>query len=242
VPASELRPVAGPSAPAPIPPSAISPAAFAATISPSQLPITEEPGANTANLGSILNRFVAMLIDWAIFFPAFLVIGVVVSVIGMFLPVIGSLFGLAFSAVLTVIAWLYYAKFESSPQQATLGKRIMGVVVTDLNGQRLSFRQATIRFLTKIPSILICGVGYIMALFTPRRQGLHDILAKTLVLNGRHMPVGIPYLWQAPLIPSFSEPAGQAGGSPPTGIPCPNCRMPNPAGATVCGNCRQPLG
>src|ERR1700693_2550295 len=78
-------------------------------------------------------------------------------------------------------SWLYEAFMESSSYQATLGKMIFGMKVTDLNGNRISFERATGRHFAKWLSGMILGIGYIMVGFTERKQGLHDLLAGTLV-------------------------------------------------------------
>jgi uncharacterized RDD family membrane protein YckC/Tfp pilus assembly major pilin PilA len=81
-----------------------------------------------------------------------------------------------------VLAWLYYALQESSEAQATLGKRALGIKVTDERCERISFGRATGRHFAKIISSLVFGVGYLMAAFTQRKQGLHDMIASTLVV------------------------------------------------------------
>ncbi len=78
-------------------------------------------------------------------------------------------------------SWLYEAFMESSSYQATVGKMIFGMKVTDLNGNRISFANATGRHFAKWLSGMILGIGYIMVAFTERKQGLHDLLAGTLV-------------------------------------------------------------
>jgi uncharacterized RDD family membrane protein YckC len=80
-------------------------------------------------------------------------------------------------------SWLYEAFMESSSYQATLGKMIFGMKVTDLNGNRISFERATGRHFAKWLSAMIFCIGYIMVGFTDRKQGLHDLLAGTLVLR-----------------------------------------------------------
>ncbi len=77
--------------------------------------------------------------------------------------------------------WLYEAFMESSSYQATIGKMICGLKVTDLNGNRISFERATGRYFAKFLSVLFFGFGFLMAGFTERKQGLHDLLAGTLV-------------------------------------------------------------
>jgi len=98
------------------------------------------------------------------------------------LPHIGHVLGGGVTFILLLFgSWLYEAFMESSSYQATLGKMIFGLKVTDLNGNRISFERATGRHFAKWLSGLILCIGYIMVGFTERKQGLHDLLAGTLV-------------------------------------------------------------
>ena len=83
------------------------------------------------------------------------------------------------------IAWLYFALLESSRRQANLGKRMMGVAVTDLDGERLSFRRASARHFAKFISIATFFLGFVLAAFTARKQALHDLLVRSLVVRAR---------------------------------------------------------
>ena len=82
-----------------------------------------------------------------------------------------------------VLPWLYYALMESSSLQATLGKLAMGSIVTDLDGDRVSFLRATGRYFGKIVSNIILMIGFLMAAFTERKQALHDLMAGCLVIQ-----------------------------------------------------------
>jgi uncharacterized RDD family membrane protein YckC len=84
-----------------------------------------------------------------------------------------------------VLGWLYFAVCESSSWQATIGKLALGMRVTDLNGARITFGRALGRYGGKLISGFIFCIGFLMVAFTQRKQGLHDMLANTLVLNGR---------------------------------------------------------
>jgi uncharacterized RDD family membrane protein YckC len=84
----------------------------------------------------------------------------------------------------------YFAGFESSSWQATPGKRVLGMIVVDTKGRRLSLGRAVGRYFGKILSGLILLIGYIMVAFTARKQGLHDMLAGTLVVVGEPGDVG----------------------------------------------------
>ena len=85
-----------------------------------------------------------------------------------------------------LIHWLYFAGMESSAGQGTLGKRAMGICVTDEQGNRVSFKRASGRFFGKLLSGFML-IGYIMAAFTRRKQALHDLLAGCLVLTRRQL-------------------------------------------------------
>jgi uncharacterized RDD family membrane protein YckC len=88
----------------------------------------------------------------------------------------------ALGVFIVIVPWLYYAGFESSRSQATPGKVLMHLVVTDLAGNRVSFARATLRFVGKYISTLIIFIGYLMIGLTKKRQGLHDKIAGCLVL------------------------------------------------------------
>jgi uncharacterized RDD family membrane protein YckC len=83
-----------------------------------------------------------------------------------------------------LLSWLYSAYFESSDWQGTVGKKVMNLVVTDLQGNRVSFGRASGRFFAKLISGLIpFGIGYILAGITEKKQALHDMIASCLVLR-----------------------------------------------------------
>ncbi len=147
-------------------------------------------------------RFVAYIIDYIIIY-------VVQSFI--FIPILG-IFGISFASQMNnmegmseaeamgmvasmmamagttallsaIIAILYWTFMESSKFQATVGKLVLGLQVTDVNGAKLDFVKALIRNVSKIISGMILFIGYIMAGFTEKKQGLHDIIAGTLVVK-----------------------------------------------------------
>lgn len=80
-------------------------------------------------------------------------------------------------------AWLYSAIFECSAWQATPGKRLLGIRVMNERGEALSFWLTSLRFVGKIISVGLLGVGFLLILFTPRKQALHDLLVGSLVVR-----------------------------------------------------------
>ena len=145
------------------------------------------------NAGFLL-RFGAAIIDYLICWFASLFISIPLNVGAAALDQAnGSSTGgtwsfiasLANFAIWTIGVWLYFSVQEASSAQATIGKRALGIMVTDYQGRRLGFGRATARYFAKYLSLLICYVGFLMVAFTERRQGPHDILAGTLVVRNQ---------------------------------------------------------
>ena len=83
------------------------------------------------------------------------------------------------------VLWLYYSLLESGRHQATIGKRIMGIKVTDMEGRRVGFRRCFGRQLGKLVSKATLGIGFVVAAFTPKKQALHDLFSRCLVVCAR---------------------------------------------------------
>ena len=86
-------------------------------------------------------------------------------------------------SVSTCVGWIYVALMQSSSHQATLGQMATGLRVTDLEGRRINFARATGRYFAAVLSGCILYIGYLMMLWSPRKQTLHDQIAGTLVLT-----------------------------------------------------------
>jgi uncharacterized RDD family membrane protein YckC len=85
--------------------------------------------------------------------------------------------------LITIISIMYWSLMESSKYQATVGKLALGLKVTDMEGKNLDLTKSLIRNACKIISQMILFVGFIMAGFTEKKQGLHDMIAGTLVVK-----------------------------------------------------------
>lgn len=138
--------------------------------------------------GGFWIRVVAAIIDGIILRVVVAPVGMIFGGLGLAgmmsgIPHVGlRLLGGGVTIILLIFgSWLYEAFMESSSYQATLGKMIFGMKVTDLNGNRISFERATGRHFAKWLSGMFLCIGFIMAGLTERKQGLHDLLAGTLV-------------------------------------------------------------
>jgi uncharacterized RDD family membrane protein YckC len=172
---------------------------------PAQVTPHWQPAPVVAYAGFWL-RFVAHILDGLIIgLPVVIVVMIIVlsSGFGAFLhnlpnppnppdpDEVASTLGAAFFVGIGLIvlvaflgSWLYYALFESSSWQATPGKKVLNIFVTDINGAPVSFGRATGRHFSKFVTQLIpLGIGYMLAGLTERKQALHDMIASTLVLR-----------------------------------------------------------
>jgi uncharacterized RDD family membrane protein YckC len=142
-----------------------------------------EPSAGYAGLWKRLGAFV---IDYTILCVICIVCGFILFIsISPLYPSIfeGDGLNLASLIVVGILSLLYWASLESSPLQATLGKLLFGMKVTDLQGNRLAFGQSGRRFGMKLVTALTLGVGFLTVGFTKRNQALHDWLTDCLVIN-----------------------------------------------------------
>src|SRR5262245_31230376 len=131
--------------------------------------------------GGFWIRFLAYLADSAILFVAIVVLAALFGLTGMVL--LGNI-------VIFLVQVLYWPVMQASARQATFGKAMLGLKVVDAEGQRLSFLRSLGRELSKILSALLFMIGFLMAAFTAKKQGLHDLIASTTVVRAGEGSVG----------------------------------------------------
>ena len=157
-------------------------------------------GVPRVEYGGFWMRFLAYLIDGAVIMIGVCVVAiplVFLTGLGAFLSQIhpeedwnengvGALIAVFFLFVTAslVVTWLYHALMESSEWQATVGKKALGMVVTDMEGRRVTFWRATGRHFAKIVTNMVpLLIGYILAGFTEKKQALHDMISGCLILH-----------------------------------------------------------
>jgi len=150
----------------------------------------------------VLAYIIDSLIMSIVFFPLGLLIGLLMAGSGLDENSPVMAFGnLGLNGISILSGWLYHGFLESSSWQGTIGKKVLGLRVTDIDGHRIGFGRATGRYFGMILSGMICLIGFLMVAFTERKQGLHDLLAGTLVLSGPVLPPSQPV---PPPPPDFS--------------------------------------
>jgi uncharacterized RDD family membrane protein YckC len=92
------------------------------------------------------------------------------------LPLVALILGI-------LIKWLYFVLLESSPLKATFGKIMMGLVVCDRNGQRISMGIANKRYWAKLLSTMTLYIGFMLSGWTKKKRALHDMIADTLIMK-----------------------------------------------------------
>lgn len=179
---AELAPPAAPAVPAGFPPSP--PPPTFRTPPPAPIP-------TDVVYAGFIRRWAALLLDGLVLGAiSFVLIFALVMAVGLSVlghghqpdPALAAWFLLIYPLVFGV-ALLYYSLQESSVHQATLGKRALGIKVTDLDGRRISWKHAIGRWFAAALSHLTMDIGFLMAAFTERKQALHDMVAGTLVVD-----------------------------------------------------------
>jgi uncharacterized RDD family membrane protein YckC len=141
---------------------------------PADGPVTMGGGALA--YGGFWARFAALIIDNAI-----------LTIVAMVLIIAASLVDESLAALASfayfIGALLYWPLMEASARQATLGKQLLGLQVTDGAGERLSFVRSLLRNIAKIISAIPLYIGFLLAAFTSRKQALHDIITNCMVVR-----------------------------------------------------------
>jgi uncharacterized RDD family membrane protein YckC len=122
-------------------------------------------------------RFAAYAIDYVLVLIGSAVLGAAATLAGL------DDDGARLSLTALAGYFLYCTLLESSPWQATVGKRVLGLKVMNRRGERIGFARAAARFVTKLLSVLTLCLGYLLIVVTKRRQALHDLIAGTLVAH-----------------------------------------------------------
>ena len=166
---------------------------------------------------SVWRRILAYLVDYGLLFGVLIALQLLLYRVGRGFPYdwleTSMQIELWVWSSISFPAWLYFALSESSPRQATLGKRLLGLRVTDLQGDRIGFGRALLRTVIKLlpwelthlslmlpvpmwwdpqptlrPGIVLVYVllgTYLVTLFlNQRRQSVHDLVARTVVVSG----------------------------------------------------------
>ncbi|WP_311553128.1 RDD family protein, partial [Stenotrophomonas maltophilia] len=136
-------------------------------------------------------RVAAYMIDYFVLvIPGSMIGAIVGAILGASMGAVGSgesaieiVAQLASALINLCIGMAYYTWFHASKGGATLGKMAVGIKVVRGNGERLTKARAFGRYWAMLLSSFTLGIGFLMAAFTERKQGLHDMICDTLVVD-----------------------------------------------------------
>jgi uncharacterized RDD family membrane protein YckC len=156
------------------------------TVDTSQNPI--EASEKTVTVIGFGRRFLATLIDGLIvLFITFILMAVfaVLSIIVASYNPYGDLVGFnaLFFVSAIVVSVIYYVRFWASSEGQTIGKGMMNIRVISTDGASISVGKGIIRYIGYIISGLIFSLGFIWIAFDGKRQGWHDKIAGTYVVD-----------------------------------------------------------
>ncbi|MBP7710795.1 MAG: RDD family protein [Rickettsiales bacterium] len=89
------------------------------------------------------------------------------------------------SLVTHAVTIAYVGCFLSSKQQATIGKRLLGIYVGNPDGSKLTWQKSVGRALGSIVTSMTMGLGFLAVIFTKEKISLHDFLCNTRVFMGK---------------------------------------------------------
>ena len=128
-------------------------------------------------------RMLASVLDWFIIIGMIAVLDLIIILIldqrDKTIPIL-----LASIIIIPILKFIYQVYLESY-QQATLGKKMLNIRVTNLQGLKPTFNQILIRNLAKIISTGLLFFGYLYSFLNKKQQCLHDLMADTLVTKDR---------------------------------------------------------
>tara|TARA_R110002020_G_scaffold252515_6_gene466425 strand:+ start:3363 stop:3893 length:531 start_codon:yes stop_codon:yes gene_type:complete len=131
--------------------------------------------------GVLTRRVFAFVIDLVVMGVMILVFAFVGLIAGFVTFGLGWL-ALVFVVPATIV--LYYGVTLGSPKRATLGMQLMDIVLTPTRGQPLDGWMAIIHAgVFWITTWISWPLSLLFALFTPRRQMIHDLVTGTLMVR-----------------------------------------------------------
>ena len=95
-----------------------------------------------------------------------------------------------YALVAIAIPLVYYAFFEGSGSGQTIGKKLLNIRVVDIDGGGpIGFGRGALRYIGRLASAFVCGLGYFWMLWDEQKQTWHDKIAQTVVVPTSSFPV-----------------------------------------------------
>ena len=137
------------------------------------------PSLKSAEFAGFWWRFAALLLDGILltilFMPLFFILAYSGFVAGM----------MAWVFILMIFS-VWYEVYFIGKYGATYGKKWLGVKVVDKETRQvIGYPRAFLRWVGRLVVGFTLYIGYLIIPFTQNKQGLHDIIATTIVVKGK---------------------------------------------------------
>jgi uncharacterized RDD family membrane protein YckC len=145
-----------------------------------------DSGVKTVAVVGFGKRLASTLVDGVLVFAMTLLVAFVLAFIAVFVdmytPDDAEMTGALLYLVILVLSIAYYVRSWSKTGQ-TLGKQILGIKVVGTDGNPVSSGKALLRYVGYVVSGIALSIGFLWMEFDRKRQGWHDKLAGTYVVD-----------------------------------------------------------
>ena len=129
----------------------------------------------------LVQRFTALCIDALLALVAIIIVGLSAN------PAVGLRDSVGYAPMLALLA-AWFALFPATPLRGTPGKRLAGLKITGMDGRPIGIGRSLARFTLSLLTVATFGLGFVAALWSGKRQALHDLGARTLVVERKFRP------------------------------------------------------
>lgn len=123
----------------------------------------------------LTHRIIATFVDLVLLYAAIVAVALMANPLASPHESVGT-------TVLLAAAVAWFGVLPATRLQGTPGKRLMGIKITGMRGERLGVGRAMLRFVLMLATVASLGLGFLLAAWTSKRQALHDLGARTLVV------------------------------------------------------------
>ncbi len=149
--------------------------------------VADEKFNVTGKYAGLLKRIIAFLTD-VVFIGGVSLIVLAITLCLMDFVIPPYLYLITFLLVLLIYKILMEGFFS-----ATIGKKLVGIEVVTRLENKISIKESIVRNLSLLLDVITLGIGFIMIAFTKDKVALHDVVAKTLVVNSNEETVNDSY-------------------------------------------------
>ena len=100
------------------------------------------------------------------------------AIMESFMPLIQTM-----TIIQLILGIFYYGVFQTMSNGSTLGKKLFGIRIICIDGSDYSLMKGILRYIINAIIMQLCFILGAVVLFTEFKQGLHDLVVKTVIVN-----------------------------------------------------------